>query len=336
MSNVESRLAALAPALRDGGGSLCALVHASDPTPVADLLRARFPALKVVTCADYPGLGDVVARHRPDLCLSYRFGAGYPREALFAGDPAYVHVAGTGFDHLVPWDDSRVAVCNSSGFQAGLMADYALAAIYSFNLRLPEFAARQRAAQWHPLTLRATAGQRATVLGTGPIGAAIAGRLRAAGLDVTGVSRSGREHEAFDRVLPVTRLAEALSGADHLIVSLPRTPETTGLLSAEMLDWLPAGATFVNLARGGIVDEAALVAMLEDGRLRGAALDVFETEPLPANHPLWTAPNTIITPHSAALFEGWEIAAAERFCSNLERLARGGALHGRVDPERGY
>ena len=336
MSDIDARLAALAPALRDEGRGLRALVHASDPAPIADLLRARLPGLDVVTCADYAGLDEVVGRHPPDLCLSYRFGAGYPRDALFARDPVYVHVAGSGFDHLVPWDDSRVAVCNSSGFQSGLMADYVLATIYSFNLRLPEFAAQQTLAQWRPLTLRATAGQRATVLGTGPNGAAIAGRLRAAELDVTGVSRSGRDHEAFDRVLPVARLAEALDAADHLVVSLPRTAETTGLLSAGMLQRLPAGATLVNLARGGIVDETALVAMLEGGRLRGAALDVFETEPLPASHPLWTAPNTIITPHSAALFEGWEIAAAERFCANLERLARGDALHGRVDPRRGY
>jgi len=336
VTDVEARLAALGPALRAGGRGLGALVHAGDPEPVAGLLRSRFPHLDVVTCADYDGLAGVIEARRPALCLSYRFGAGYPREALFAGDPVYVHVAGTGFDHLVPWDAARVAVCNSSGFQAGLMADYALAAILSFSLRLPEFAAHQRARRWQPLTLRGVAGQRATVLGTGPIGTAIGQRLRAAGLRVCGINRSGRPRDAFDSVLPAGRLAEALPETDHLVVALPRTAATRGLLSAPMLDRLPRGASVVNLARGGIIDEAALVARLRDGRIGAAALDVFEAEPLPGEHPLWEAPNTIVTPHSAALFEGWEIAAAERFLDNLDRLARGEAPANRVDPDRGY
>lgn len=336
MSAVAERLAALRPALQSGGQGLCVLVHASDPDPVAARLRERFPGLEVVTCDDYAGLAAVVARHAPELCLSYRFGAEYPRAALFSHDPVYVHVAGTGFDHLLPWDADRVAVCNSSGFQAGLMADYALAAILAFNLRLPAFAAQQSGRGWQPLTLQPAAGQRATVLGTGPIGRAIAARLVAAGLHVTGVSRSGSACAPFDAVHPVTALAEVLSETDHLVVSLPRTPETTGLMSAAMLGRLPRGATLVNLARGGIVDEAALVSMLRAGDLRGAALDVFDTEPLPPDHPLWDAPNAIVTPHSAALFDGWELAAAEHFCDNLDRLASGSDLHNRLDPARGY
>lgn len=327
---------ALRPGLAAGGEGVRAIVHAADPNPLVELLRARFPQMRVAAVADYAGLAPAIAGLRPQIRLSYRFGPDYPRTALFDADPVYVHVAGTGFDHLVPWNQTRVIVCNSSGFQAPVMADYALAAIYALNLRLPDFLARQRRREWAPQILRSAVGQRAAILGTGPIGAAIAGRLRDAGLATLGISRSGRAHDAFDRVAAVDGLDEALAEADHLVVAIPRTPETEGLLSAETLARLPRGATLINMARGGIVDEAALLSLLRSGHLRGAAFDVFAEEPLPADSPLWDAPNLIVTPHSAALFEGWETAAAERFCDNLDRLARGQALLNRVDPERGY
>lgn len=336
MSELEARLHILAAGLADNGRGVCTLIHAQDPEPIAELVRAKFSNMKIVTCPDYPGLDGSMRTHKPDICLSYRFGDNYPREALFAGDPVYVHVAGTGSDHLVPWNTASTIVCNSSGFQADLMADYALAAIYTFNLKLKEFGKQQDARLWKPLSLRGAKGQRATILGTGPIGQAIAGKLASVGLEVTGINSRGKSTPPFDSVLQVANLDTVLPGTDHLVISLPRTEQTLGLLSGPMLDLLPVGATVINLARGGILDEAALLDRLRSGHLRGAALDVFETEPLTAEHPLWSAPNTIITPHSSALFDGWETAAANRFLDNLSRLAQGRALENRIDPDRGY
>lgn len=336
LTGLAQQIETLRPALASGGEGVRAVIHAEEPAPLAELVAWRFPAMRIVSVDDYPGLEPAVAALRPQLCLSYKFGPGYPRKALFNGGVLYVHVAGTGFDHLLLFDPKRVLVCNSSGFQNSVMADFALGAIYALNLHLPAFLNDQRRREWRPRTLRSAVGERAAVLGTGPIGAAVAERLRSVGMIATGISRSGRPHPAFDRVMGVDGLTAALAEADHLIVAVPRTPETAGLLSAPVLRVLPRGATVVNMARGGIVDEAALLELLREGHLRGAVFDGFADEPLPADSPLWEAPNLVVTPHTAALFDGWEVAAAERFCNNLDRWGRGEPLLNRVDPLRGY
>ena len=223
---LDQRLADLARGLADGGRGVRVLVHAADPGPGADAMASAFPAADLVVHDRYDDLDAVLDRARPQACLSYRFGPGYPRATLVEGPahPAYVHVAGTGFDHLLPFDPAAVMVCNSAGFQAPVMADYALAAIYAINLRLSGFMARQTRREWSGQTLRAAEGQRAVILGTGPIGAAIARRLRAAGLGVSGISRSGRPHPDFDAVDDAGALPEVLGGADHLVLSIRAPP----------------------------------------------------------------------------------------------------------------
>jgi phosphoglycerate dehydrogenase-like enzyme len=333
-----ARLSSLGARMAKGGDGATILVHAQDTKPGAERVADAAPRARIVEHNSYDGMADLLAETRPDACLSYRFGPGYPRAPLVDGPdrPAYVHVAGTGFDHLLPFAPDRVMVCNSAGFQAGVMADYALAAVLAINMDLPVFAAQQVKRQWAGRSLRSASGQRAVVLGTGPIGAAIATRLSAAGLSVTGISRSGRSNPAFREVMPASTLASVVATADHLVVAIPLTDETRGLVSAEVLGALPRGAGVVNLARGGIVDEAALLARLQSGELRGAVFDVFETEPLPADTPLWDAPGMLITPHTSALFEGWEAAAAEVFCDNLRRIGSGAQVANRIDPFRGY
>lgn len=306
--------------------------------PGAARIAAAAPGARILQHDSYEGLAELLADTRPDACLSYRFGPGYPRAPLVDGParPGYVHVAGTGFDHLLPFAPDKVLVCNSAGFQADVMADYALAAVLAINLDLPVFAAQQAQRHWVGRSLRGAAGQRAVVLGTGPIGAAIATRLAAAGISVTGVSRSGLAHPSFADVVPVSAIGSVTPSADHLVVSIPLTDETRDLVSAEILDTLPRGAGVVNLARGGIVEEDALLARLRSGDLRGAVFDVFETEPLPADSPMWDAPGMLVTPHTSALFEGWEAAAADVFCNNLRRLGAGEKAVNRIDPLRGY
>ncbi len=337
-SQLRARLAKLGARMAQGGEGATILVHAQDPEPTAEQIAKVAPRARILRHDAYEGLADVLADERPDSCLSFRFGPGYPRAPLVDGPdrPAYVHVAGTGFDHLLPFSSDRVLVCNSAGFQAGVMADYALAAVLAINLDFPVFAAQQAKRQWVGRSLRSADGQHAVVLGTGPIGAAIAARLAAAGLSVTGVSRSGRANPAFMNVIPVNDLRSIVATADHLVIAIPLTDETRGLVSAETLAALPSGAGVVNLARGGIVDEGALLARLRSGDLRGAVIDVFETEPLPVDNPLWDAHGLLVTPHTSALFDGWEAAAADIFCDNLRRLGAGEVVVNRIDPMRGY
>ncbi|MEM6609726.1 MAG: D-2-hydroxyacid dehydrogenase [Pseudomonadota bacterium] len=333
-----ARLSSLGARMAQGGEGATIFVHAQDSTPGAETVADAAPRARIIEHNSYDGLPDLLAKTRPDACLSYRFGPGYPRAPLVDGPdrPAYVHVAGTGFDHLLPFAPERVMVGNSAGFQAGVMADYALAAVLAINIDLRVFAAQQAKRQWAGRSLCGAHGQRAVVFGIGPIGAAIATLLSAAGLSVTGISRSGRSDPAFREVVAASDLASVVPTVDHLVVAIPLTDETRGLVSAEVLGALPRGAGVVNLARGGIVDEAALLACLQSGELRGAVFDVFETEPLLVDTRLWDAPGMLITPHTSALFDGWEAAAAEVFRDNLRRIGSGAQIANRIDPFRGY
>ena len=139
-----------------------------------------------------------------------------------------------------------------------------------------------------------------------------------------------------DRIYPPSGTNEVLERSDAIVVLLPLTPETRRLLDRRALSRMPEGALLVNLARGGIVDEEALVESLEQGHLGGAALDVFDEEPLPAESPLWDTPNLLVTPHMAGLSGDYLDRALEIFIENLERLERGAPLHNEVDRERGY
>jgi phosphoglycerate dehydrogenase-like enzyme len=177
------------------------------------------------------------------------------------------------------------------------------------------------------------AGARVVILGYGLIGRAIAVRARALGARVVGVRRRGRP----SRDIVVGPGWERLLGdADFLVIAAALTAETRGMVGERELRALPGGAWLINIARGPIVDEAALVAALSEGRLGGAALDVFDEEPLPAGHPLWSLPNVILTPHVSGYTDRMPARAAALFLDNLARFRSGRRLRNLVDPKAGY
>ena len=155
---------------------------------------------------------------------------------------------------------------------------------------------------------------------------------------LTGVSRSGRPNPAFDRVVPMDRLEEILPETHVLIMSLPGTPETRHVLNRNRISLLPPDAFVINVGRGTAVDQKALAEALNGGKLAGAALDVTDPEPLPQDHPLWTAKNLLLTPHiSGNLTLGYtRDLNVEMFCQDLENYAAGRPLQGLVDRKRGY
>ena len=169
------------------------------------------------------------------------------------------------------------------------------------------------------------------MLGLGSIGRLTAKKAKALGMNVVGVRA---RPSGPDEVGP-ERLREVLADADFLAVTLPKTPQTLGLVSADVLRAMPERAVLINISRGGIVDEAALVDALSEGRLAGAVLDVFETEPLPRESPLWSLPNVVITPHTGDI-RGSRSRVAELFCRNFERFRAGQSLENSVDIDRGY
>ena len=248
----------------------------------------------------------------------------------------WVHAHSAGADRPVYLElhARGVAVSTSSGANAAVVAQTALAGLLALARRFPQLMRAQRAAHWAPLlgsgVPRDLAGQTAVIVGWGPIGQHVAASLRLLGLRLV-VIRSSAEPAAADvETLPFEEIGRVLPRADWLLLACPLTQRTRGLIDARALALLPADAYLVNVARGELVDEPALVEALARGRLAGAFLDVFAHEPLPPESPLWQLDNVIATPHSAGFSDGNEARVAELFTDNLRCWLAGEPLRNQV------
>lgn len=243
---------------------------------------------------------------------------------------------GAGVDSLVGRDDLPAIpiVRLSDPDMSRMMAGYVLFAVLRYARDIPAFERAQREQRWHYLHPRSPSGIRVGVLGLGELGAYTAQELARQGFDVRGWSRTPKAIAGIQCCNGLTSLNDFLSQSDILVVMLPLTPQTAGLLSAERLSRLPAGAAFINVSRGAIVDQAALTEALRAGQIAQATLDVFDREPLPPDDPLWRMDNVLITPHLASV--AIPASAAQQVADNIQRAARGEPVHGQVFPERGY
>jgi phosphoglycerate dehydrogenase-like enzyme len=231
---------------------------------------------------------------------------------------------------------SDVIVTNSAGVFHGAMAEYALALVAAVRADLHTTLRLQHGREWVHREITRLAGSRVVVAGVGGIGRAIAGLLSRAGASVTCVGRSGRTDPELGWVVPVTGLDRLLPSADFLILALPLTAATTGLIGSAELTRMGRESWLINLGRGALVDERALISALRHGTMGGAALDVFEHEPLPAASPLWTLPNVIVSPHMSGDFRGWERALVDLFLRQLASYQDGRPLVNVVDKELGF
>ena len=249
-----------------------------------------------------------------------------------------------GVDSLMAPDYFANADClltNSTGAFGVAIAEHMVAVALIMMRQFTAFFEAGKACQWlPPLPQRSLKDSRITVLGTGDIGTSFARRVR--GFEparITGVCRSGRNSDsAYDKVLPVSRLDELLPQTDLLAMSLPSTAETKGILSRRRLALLPEDAYVINVGRGSAIDEAALAERLEGGQLAGAALDVFQTEPLPPESPLWKTKNLLITPHVSGIMmlPYTKDRNVDLFLEDLHNFMKGKALRGLVDRTLGY
>jgi phosphoglycerate dehydrogenase-like enzyme len=253
-------------------------------------------------------------------------------DALLAA-PAlrWVHIHSAGADRpvYVQLRERGVQVTTSSGANAPVVAQNALLGVLALARHWPQLAAAQREHRWAPLIAtglpRDLQGQTAVVVGWGPVGQEIARLLRALGLRVVIVRRQACAAEGVT-VVADTQLHEVLPTADWLLLACPLNERTRGLVGARELALLPAHCGLVNVARGEVVDEEALVEALRARRIAGAYLDVFAHEPLPPDSPLWDLPNVVCTPHSAGFSDGNEQRVARMFLDNLARFVRGEPL----------
>jgi glyoxylate/hydroxypyruvate reductase len=235
-------------------------------------------------------------------------------------------------------DRSDITFTTAAGVHAVPLAEFALTGVLHFVKQLPALAQMQAAHHWERYTARQLAGQRVLVVGLGQVGRKVAETFNALGVEVWAVARDARKVDvaAVTKAVDFESIDEVLPGVDAVVLCTPLTPLTQGLLDERRLRLLRAGAIVVNIARGAVIDEPALIAALADGHIGGACLDVASVEPLPRESPLWDMHNVIISPHSASTVDSENAALTDLFCENLRRWLDRRPLRNLYSREKGY
>lgn len=215
-----------------------------------------------------------------------------------------------------------------------MMAQYVLLAVLRYHRDFPELEKARRERRWHYIHPRETATCRVGIMGLGHLGALAASELLRQGFKVSGWSRTPKAVEGVATFHGRAQLKDFLARTDILVLMMPFTPETDGIVGRDVLYALPRGARLINVGRGQLIDDAALVAAIRDGQIGGATLDVFRTEPLPPDHPFWGLEQVTITPHLASI--AIPRSGATQIADNLRRLREGRPLLNVVDRARGY
>jgi glyoxylate/hydroxypyruvate reductase A len=325
-----------------------------------DRIRGVDPRLDVVYRADllgrprYQGDHTAPAKHTPQqeaewarllaeaevmFDLLRPGGEGLPRRASRL---RWIQLSSSGIGQLVERTGlaaSPVIVTNAAGIHATPLAEFVLFAMLYFAKRMPRVLADQRRHHWERFALDTLPGKTLGIVGLGRVGQGIARMARAVGLRVLATRRTGAGGSGLhdvDQVFPPSGLHHLLSASDYVVLIVPLTRETAGLLGEAELGAMKPGAVLINLARGQIVDEAALIRALQSGHLGGAALDVFAVEPLPPDSPLWDLPNVLVTPHSMSTAVEENELLVDLFCDNLRRYLDGTPLLNVFDRGRGY
>ncbi|HEY6539199.1 MAG TPA: D-2-hydroxyacid dehydrogenase [Candidatus Dormibacteraeota bacterium] len=303
--------------------------HGGDPGFVRDRAQAQ-RWLDLLGRADvlfgYPGEAGAELALALEQAPRVRFVQG-----TSAGMGAHIRRA-----ELAPEVLERVAFASAAGVHGAMLAEFVflgLLWIRKDGARLTQIRAERA---WVHYPMGELDGSTLAVVGMGHIGRALATRARAFGVEVLAVTRQASPEPLADAVYPMSELSQAMRRADAVAVALPLTPLTDGLVSGAVMDQLRPTAIVCNVGRGAVVDQDALTAMLDQGRLAGAVLDVFAEEPLPPDHPLWTMENVVLSPHTASLSAHENERIVDLFAKNLSRLAAGEALLSAVNLREFY
>jgi D-2-hydroxyacid dehydrogenase (NADP+) len=312
------------------------------PKPLmAEAIRGRWPEMRVVHLPNYDRLPEELPD--TDIFVGYSLRA----EQLKDGKKLkWIHSTAAGVAQLMYPElrDSEILVTNPSGIFSVPMAEHVIGLLLALARNFPDSIRQQDRARWSqqelwdkPQHLTELNGKVLLIVGYGSIGREVAKRAKAFEMGVWGVTRSGEgDHTHAEKIFSAAKLHEALPDADYVLICAPETAETKHLIGAAEIARMKRGARLINVGRGSLLDEAALVQALESGALGGAALDVAQTEPLPAESPLWKAPNLFITPHTSGVSDRlWDRQAAI-LIELLERWFDGRELFNQVDFVRGY
>jgi phosphoglycerate dehydrogenase-like enzyme len=308
---------------------------------MAYTLRQRWPQMNVVHVTN-------VQRLPAELADADIFVGSVLRPAQFAAAKKlkWVHSTSAGVGQLMYPElrNSGVIITNASGIFSIPMAEHTIGLILALARNFPDTVRQQEKAIWSqqdlwdkPQHLAEVNGTLLLIVGYGSIGREVAKRAKALGMRVWGVTRSGKGDAAHaEKIVSSAELHNVLPNADYLLLCAPETSETNSLIGAQQLAQMKRTARLINVGRGSLVDEPALISALESGSLAGAAVDVAQTEPLPATSPLWRTPNLFITPHTSALSDRLWPRETAMLVDLLERWFDGRELFNRVDFARGY
>ena len=311
------------------------------PASLAEAIQKRWPGMRVVHLPDY----DRLPRELPDTQIFVGYSL---RASQLAGAKKlkWIHSTAAGVVQLMYPElrDSGILVTNPSGIFSVPMAEHAIGMLIALARNFPDSVRYQDQSRWaqqelwdQPQRLTELSGQVLLIVGYGSIGHELARRAKAFGMRVRGVSRSGKGDSALaDIIVPIGQLHDVLSQADFVVVSAPETSETKHLIGAPELARMKPTARLINVARGSLLDQSALLAALQQEKIAGAALDVTDPEPLPAADPLWKAPNLLITPHTSAVSDRLWSRQTSLLLDLLERWFDGRELFNQVDLHRGY
>ena len=308
---------------------------------LAESIRARHPHMRTLHLPNY----DTLNRELPDTDIFV--GASLrPEQFAHTRKLRWIHSTAAGVSQLMYPElrNSAVIVTNTSGISSVPMAEHTMGLILALARNFPDSVRCQDRATWsqqelwdQPQHLSEINGSVLLIVGYGSIGRELAKRAGAFDMRVWGVTRSGHGDTTHaEKIVAIAQLNEALPHADYVVIAAPDTSETKHLIGAEQIAWMKRGARLINVSRGSLLDESALVDALNSGALGGAALDVAEVEPLPADSKLWKARNLFITPHTSAISERLWQRETDLFLKLLDQWFSGKELSNRVDLSRGY
>ena len=324
----------MSPSTPASDDAVTVLVNISGPERYTAWVRERFPDLRVLSARDAASLDRHVAE--ADVLLAQHF----PVEVFDkARRLRWFQSTNAGVDSIFPLRDriGDLIVTNARGMHGEIIADFVMAGMTMMHWDFPRFMREQSRKEWVPRGVAPLAERVLGVVGLGSIGAAIARRGKGAGMTVVGSKRDVTQAVAgVDRLFPPDGLSELLQLSDFVVLAVPQVPETIGLIGREQIRLMRRAAFLVNIARGSVVVESELIEALRAGTIAGALLDVFEREPLPADSPLWTMANVIITPHTAGYPSNYDARVFEIFSDNLQRFLENKPLRNVVDLKRGY
>jgi phosphoglycerate dehydrogenase-like enzyme len=266
------------------------------------------------------------------IAFQWDFGSDLLRR-VGPGELAWIHTNSVGIDAILSpaLVEAPTVVTNTRGVFEPPMAEYVLAMLLYFAVDLRGTVEAQQAARWDKRPTESVRSRRALVLGAGGVGREIVLMLRAVGISVEVVGRTERADEVLGHIWSSASLDTLLPRTDDLIIALPLTATTRRVIDRRRLQLLPPGSRVVNVGRGPLLDEQALLEALRSGHVDAAALDVFQEEPLPADHPFWSMRNVLVSPHMSSDARGWESRSVSLFVDNLNRWVAGEPLVNVVD-----